>query len=146
MNTYTVEMKITKPNGEVVTLTTDCSCPECQKAAEQLVEVENKRDKRSLETFKNRMPLMIVVDPDYNNTIHMEVTDQTINEYVEFKMLSEPGRALEEAKKYAKDNMQSYKGGGRRVQFVKDIRSKFLNPDGNPYIGLREAVDIYNSL
>lgn len=142
MNRYNIEMKITTPEGETITINIDTSCPDCQTALQHFVNVENKREKRDINIISDRIPLMMIVDPDYNNTVHFESIEMTLKNYRELSNLT----YNERARKYAKEILMSYKRDDKKVTFVKMLRNQFSKGENTSYISLREAVDIYDSL
>lgn len=84
MSKYCIEFTIydKETTEKVAHFWVDESCPDCQEALKQLVEVEDKRVRRSgISVIKDRIPILILVDPDYNRTLHFESMKKTIIEY-----------------------------------------------------------------
>jgi hypothetical protein len=87
MSKYTIEFKIYDKDNDckkVAHFWIDESCPDCQEGLKQLVEIEDKRVRRSgLSIIKDRIPILIIIDPDSQRTLHFESMNKTITEYRE---------------------------------------------------------------
>lgn len=138
---YNVTLTITSDSGEKIELQIDTSCEDCNKAIELLVS-ENNNPKRTSDNIFSRKPIMLLVDPDYNNTIHFESMNTTIRDYR--KLMTKPERS--EIVKWATDNLSHYViGDGKdRFEFVKKLREHYTR--NGIHVELKEAVDIFNAI
>jgi hypothetical protein len=54
-------------------------CTECKEAIEHFVNIELKRERGSNSIF-NRIPLILLRDPDYRTVVHIEKLDVNLSE------------------------------------------------------------------
>lgn len=141
MSSYKAILTITKPDNTTVELTILNDCDDCQKALETLLNEATRNPIDINDKIFNREPLLLLVDPDASNIMHLEAMGMSIGTY---RKMTSP--TMNEYVEYAKKNLMHLVHNNQKVRFVKALRGHFLNLDGSMKIGLKESVDVYNAL